>query len=71
MFDIDGEINCILPDNKFGSESEYTERISVNNQNVNVTCNQNFLNFGILGFFSYFILCEADRKIIENLQSSI
>ena len=20
MFDIDGEINCILPDNKFGSE---------------------------------------------------
>ena len=27
----DGEINCILADNKFGSESEYTERISVNN----------------------------------------
>ena len=31
MFYIDGEINCILTDNKFGSESEYTERISVNN----------------------------------------
>ena len=27
----DGEINCILADNKFRSESEYTERISVNN----------------------------------------
>ena len=27
----DGEINCVLADNKFGSESEYTERISVNN----------------------------------------
>ena len=31
MFDIDGEINCIVADNKFRSESEYTERISVNN----------------------------------------
>ena len=56
MFDIDGETNCILADTKFGSESEHTESISVNSQSVSVTCNQNFLNFGILRFFIFFIL---------------
>ena len=56
MFDLDGETNCILADTKFGSESEHTESITVGSQSVRVTCNQDFLSFGILEFFIFLIL---------------